>query len=493
MSPRLLSRAAPRTPSPPRLRGAASRWATPRRAARRASVVCVGALAAALGCAGAHESAVRADFRRAQEARARPVDASAPEDAGAPEDSRGRSGALGPELEAYVAHAAERSPALRASFERWRASVHGISPAKRLPDPMFEIGVYVWNSGENTSPALGRLGLRQELPWPGTLRAGADAASAEARARQRQFEAELVELRRRVADAYYRLWLLRRLRAIEQEHLTILQSLSESALGRVATGAASLADQQRIELTKARLADSLAAFDEQERAEEARLRAIVGAERGVAVRTSEGEPSVALPAEDPEVLLRAALQHPAIEVFVLEGEAAEARARRERIERWPGFVVGVEWMSMPGGMSESGIMPSLGVRLPLWQGAYAEAIRGAEAEAAARLADGQAALLDARAALEEALSRIRDSKRRIDLHRHTLLPQAEAAYGSVLGAYATGRASVAASLLAQKDLIELRIGLEQARVDHALAWAELERVVGRPVTRASGAPGGEHD
>ena len=193
------------------------------------------------------------------------------------------------------------------------------------------------------------------------------------------------------------------------------------------------------------------------------------------------------------MLLGVAFQHPAIEVFVLEGEAAEARARAERIERWPGVVVGVEWMSMPGGMGESGIMPSLGVRLPLWQGAYAEAIRAAEAEAAARLADGQAALLNARADLEEALSRIRDSKRRIELHRHTLLPQAEAAYESALGAYVTGRATLAASLLAQKDLVELRTSLEQARVDHALAWAELERVVGRRVERAGGAPGGEHD
>jgi hypothetical protein len=40
---------------------------------------------------------------------------------------------------------------------------------------------------------------------------------------------------------------------------------------------------------------------------------------------------------------------------------------------------------------------------------------------------------------------------------------------------------VAQTLLAQKDLLELSAGLEQARADYAMAWARLERVVGRPV------------
>src|SRR5690606_31385331 len=144
-------------------------------------------------------------------------------------------------------YAAERSPELEASFERWRASVHRISPARTLPDPMLEVGVFVWNSGENAGVVPARIGERQELPWPARLTAGADAASAEARAQQRNFEAQLLELRARVADAYYRLWLLRRIRAIEREHLEILRGLSESALGQMAVGAGNLADQMQID------------------------------------------------------------------------------------------------------------------------------------------------------------------------------------------------------------------------------------------------------
>jgi outer membrane protein, heavy metal efflux system len=437
---------------------------------RLAGAALVGTVLAGQGCSGAYESAVRADFNRHRAPR---ITA----------DGDTESASLGPELNGYLAYAAERSPELKASYERWRASVHRISPARTMPDPMLEFGVYVWNSGDNIGLTPARVGLRQELPWPAQLTAGADAASAEARAQQRSFEAQLLEVRARVAAGYYQLWLLRRMRAIEREHLEILRGLSEAALGQLSVGQASLADQQQIDLTMARLADALAALDEQERAEAARLRAVVGAPPDAVAETADREPPVALPEESEASLRQAAQEHPGIETFVLMGEAAEAMARAERVERYPGFVLGVEWMRMPGAHAESAIMPSVGVRLPIWQGRYAEAIRAAEAEASAQVSEGRAAVQRAQAELTDALTRVRDSKRRIELHEHTLLPQALAAYESVLGAYATGRATVAASLLAQRDLIELRLSLEQARADHAMAWAELERIVGRPVRR----------
>jgi outer membrane protein TolC len=344
--------------------------------------------------------------------------------------------------------------------------------------------VFVWNSGENAGLTPARVSLRQEFPWPSKLGAGADAASAEARAQQRRFEAELLALRQRVTDAYFRLWLLRRTRTIQEEQLEILRGLSESALGQLATGAATLADQQQIDLTSARLADAVAALEQRERAAKGQLRAAVGAPAGVDTPTEEEPRQVALPSESDEALRQAVLGHPFIESFALMGEAATAAAQSEKADRMPGFALGIEWMRMPGPMGESGIIPSVGISLPIWQGSYGESIRAAEAEAAAQTAEGLAASQRAQAELEEALAMVRDSYRRVELNENTLLPQAEAAYASVLGAYATSRSTVAASLLAQRELLEIRVGLEQARAEHAAAWARLEQVVGRRVKQA---------
>lgn len=328
------------------------------------------------GCAGSYESAVRTDLDRTSRTFGR-----------APGEERGDRQQLGPSLRDYLAYATERNPELRASYERWRASVHRISPSRRLPDPMLEFGVFVWNSGDNAGLTPARVGIRQEFPWPTKLTAGADAASAEARAFQRRFEAQLLDLRQRVTEAYFRLWLIRRTRTIEQEQLEILRGLSESALGQVATGAAALADQQQIDLTAARLEDAIAALDQQERAAQGQLRAVVGAPPGVDTPTEEEPTGMALPAETDEALRQAVLDHPFIESFALMGEAADAAARGQRADRLPGFAVGVEWMRMPGEMGTSAIMPSVGIRLPLWQGSYREGIRAAEAEASAQRAE----------------------------------------------------------------------------------------------------------
>jgi outer membrane protein, heavy metal efflux system len=433
------------------------------------------------GCAGTQERAARDEVAR----RARDFD-EAPRDE--PPERRG-----GPALDHYVAMAAERSPELRAAFERWRAAVHRIAPARRLPDPMVEFGLFVWNSGENAGVTPARAGLRQEIPWPTRPGADADAATAEAMALQRRFEALLLDLKERVAEVYYRLWLVRRTRTIEREQLEILRGLSESALGGLATGASTLADQQQVQLTVARLEDAIVGLDEQERIAEARLRALLAVPPGSSLETLEELPPLALPAESEEALREAASAHPLIESFALRGEAADAVARSQRAGRLPGFSLGVEWMRMPGPMGTSGIMPNVGVRLPIFQRSYAEGVRAAEAEAAAQRADGDAAAHWAHAELEETMAMVRDSLRRAELNERVLLPQAEAAYSSVLGAYRVNRSTVAASLLAQRDLLEIRVSLEQARAEHATAWARLERVVGRPVERSVTARGGRDE
>ncbi len=429
-------------------------------------------LVMANGCAATQEAAVRAQLEQAES-----VWQGEPEERDAPR--------LKGTLEEYVAYAAQHQPELRAAFERWRASVHQIAPARRLPDPMLELGAYVWNSGDNQGFTPGRVALRQELPWPTALTTRATAAAHEAEAQQRKFEATVLELRERVAAAYYELWLLRRLRAIEQEQLVLLQGVSQSILARMATGTATLADQQQVALSIARLADRIAAREELERSAQARLRAVIGAPVHQALPTPAPPPRVSRPHENLEELREALLQHPSLDALAARERAALALSEAERAARWPSLSVGVEWTRMPGSMAESAVMPSVGLRLPIWQGNYLEAERASRAEARARQADYQSGVQQALAELEQALAQLNDSLRRVELVRTTLLPQARAAHESVLGAYTSGQAPVSASILAQRELLEIRSELEQARAEHAVAWARLEQLVGREVQRVN--------
>lgn len=446
---------------------------------RAPAILAAAALAlGAAGCAATYQRQTEADLAEA----ARGLDP-------LPEPE-GRHEAINPDggLNGYVAAAMRRSPELRAAFERWRAAIHRIPQARRLPEPTLTYGYFIQSVETRVGPQRHRLGLSQAFPWPTKLTAGADAASIAARSKQRQFEALALDLRRRVADAYWRIWLIGRTREIERDQLEVLDGLSVSARARVEVGQANLADLNQVDLARARLTDALDGLDESEIAAEAELRALIGAPAGTPIPVAADPPPGGLPAEDQETLLAAALDHPRIESMALLGESADQRVRQAHAERAPGFAIGLDWIetgeAAQAGVPGSGTDPvilMLGIRLPLWAYAYRGAEEEARAEAEAHRADALNASYRAEAALDQALSALRDADRRIDLYENTLIPQAETTYLSVVGAYQTGGATVAATLIAQRELLDLTLALARARAEHALARARLEQVVGRDV------------
>ena len=52
---------------------------------------------------------------------------------------------------------------------------------------------------------------------------------------------------------------------------------------------------------------------------------------------------------------------------------------------------------------------------------------------------------------------------------------------AVLAGYQTGDSMVAAALLAQRELLDLQLALFGAQADGAMAWTQLEGLVGRAV------------
>jgi outer membrane protein TolC len=121
--------------------------------------------------------------------------------------------------------------------------------------------------------------------------------------------------------------------------------------------------------------------------------------------------------------------------------------------------------------------------VPLWQGTYGHEIASQQAMADAQRSEQQARGDRAVAALQATLSQVRDSERRVDVVSGTLLPQARAAYASVLGGYTVGQSAVAQTLLGQRDLLDLGVQLARASADHQRAWAQLDQLVGRQVPR----------
>jgi len=392
-------------------------------------------------------------------------------------------------LASYVAYAMKRNPQLRAAFERWRAAVHSIATKRQLPDPTISYGLFVRRVETRVGPQRHRFSLRQTIPWPSKLGTAADAASDEANAAEQMFRARALAIRRRVAAAYWAIWLLDRETEIQGKQRTLLRALSAAVRARVEIGKASLADLNQVDLSVSRLSDQLQSLAARRRAARARLVDVIGAPADTPTPLKASEPGTGLPHRQRAELERLALAHPAISAVELKAAAEIDRARHAHTGGLPNLMLGLDYIetgpAAMAGVADSGkdpVIVSVGISLPIWRGSYAEAETAARARAASWRATGLAARNKARANLRATLAKLRDAHRRMTTYRKTLIPQAETVYSAVTGTFQTGAASLANVLIAERDLLTLRLGLARARATYATTWAALEQIVGRALT-----------
>ncbi|MBV1857988.1 MAG: TolC family protein [Nannocystaceae bacterium] len=396
---------------------------------------------------------------------------------------------FGGTLSGYLAYAYANSPALRASFETWRAATHRPDQERRLPEPTLTYAGFIRSVETRVGPQRHRFSASQWFPWPTKLRAGSDAAVLEAQAAQRRFEGHALHIAADVAAAYWRLWNVHRQTEVARDEVAVLESLSEQVRVRVEVGVAELSDLAQINLMLSRARDRQAGLTQHQRIGNAQLVGVLGAPDGIATPISDLEPKVVAVAESAAELSAAASRHPEVQSLATLSDAASERAREARADRAPSFGLGVDWILTgsskatpePVDSGKDAVAMSLSVKVPLWSRAY----QAAEQEEHARGRALRAQALDARntvaAQVREQAARIDDDVRRVRVYESTLLPQAEAAFESVLASYASGRSTVAELLLAERALLSLREERFTAQADYGTDLARLERALGRPV------------
>jgi outer membrane protein, heavy metal efflux system len=387
-------------------------------------------------------------------------------------------------LTGYIAYAMENSPDLAAQFERWRASVYRISNARRLPDPVISYAYYISRVETRVGPQRHRVSLKQTFPWPTRLSAGADAAAARARSQQEKFDAMAIAISSSVEQMYWQIWKTQESRKVQKDHEAVLSGLSESANAMMMTGRIDLSEQQQIDLARARVDDSISVLDEQLSQQKALLRGLISAppEMNILVTSI---PNLGKYDFDEAALLSSVKNHPSIRAYVALAQSSALDAKKEKSIRYPNITVGVDWIETGDAQNPStpdsgkdALTAGIGVSIPLWQRSYQESVDAYHAEEKAYVADGEAAADRAVAAFYQTLSQIRDAERRMALYEKTLVPQAESVYESVLGAYASGRGNVASTLLAQQDLLQLRLQLIAVQTDYLTKIAALKNLVG---------------
>ncbi len=175
-------------------------------------------------------------------------------------------------------------------------------------------------------------------------------------------------------------------------------------------------------------------------------------------------------------------------VFGLEMERTDHKAPTSRFERgmaaWdpskdaqPSFPTAKEDALDASQVVDYLVGPSFQITLPIWDQNRAQ-IAKARLIVQQKRKNQEAGVLSIRAQVQKAAAAARCSVELLRAYEEDALPQAEQNHATARRVYEAGEESILALLQAQKTLIDIRDGHNQALGDYAEAIVELERAVG---------------
>ncbi len=391
------------------------------------------------------------------------------------------AGAPAPPVDALVAEALAKSPALAAVRSRTAAAREMESPAATLPDPMVEAMVQNADFPSYTigseDMSMAGFEVRQPLPYPGKLRSRAAAARAETALR----EAGIADLERRIAaevrSLYARLYALDRERASLTAARELVELMSATASARYASGQSEQEALIKAQLQVTRLEERLDDLAAERQARVAELNRWLDRPGGkplgeVTALPAAAAPPAALDAQAVEGSSRVRVAHAAV-------EAAERRVETSRLDLKPDLTpaAGLAYRGALGPV----LTLRLGVELPFRKSRRQEPmIRAAEAE----LETARQELRDAEAMVRSEAARMaadwEKADRQILRYREGILPQTSTALDAARSSYLTGRGDFSTVVEDFNLWLEARVQLARREADRFAAWAALESLTGGP-------------
>ncbi len=388
----------------------------------------------------------------------------------------------GHDLAALIAGALTSHPALDAAAQEQEAAAGRVRQVGSWPDPMVMWGEMI------EGPSERMLSLTQSVPWPGTLGAREQAATAMQHAAGWRREATAVGVVAGVRRAWAHAAWLGETRTLLVAQRDLAAGLERSVRAAYEAGGGRYADLLQVQVEVARRDDQLARLQEDLAAARSRLNAALGRDAQAPLAmpaTLAGAAEAAAEAAGALMASDGGAPHPSLEVFARRADAARWERQAASRAGRPVLSLGVDWIRMDGSGMAGGdetsdrVRAKLGFNLPLWRGKVDGAMQAAAAAARVAEAEREALrqALDAR--VETALASWRDAGRRRDLYTGELLPLARQAYETVLASYRAGGAAFADVLAAQRTLLDLELSLLAARRDLAVAAADLDEARGR--------------
>ncbi|WP_088654207.1 TolC family protein [Geofilum rhodophaeum] len=278
-------------------------------------------------------------------------------------------------LEDYYQIAAENNPGLKAKYAAYEAALQRIPQARSLADPTFSFGYFISPVETRVGAQRARFSLTQMFPWFGSLKAQGDVAALAAEAQFQEFLDARNALYFRVAQAWYPLYELQKLRLLERENIRLLESFKTTTTQKYENGMGAMVDVIRVDLLLNEANTQLEILDKKEASLTSRFNTLLnrGYDEPVVVADSLAAGDMLMDYRKDSLLVN----HPRMAALDLKLKSAEAAEKVALKQGLPKIGVGLDYVLVDERsdmvLEDNGkdvLMPMVTVTIPIFRKKY---------------------------------------------------------------------------------------------------------------------------
>ena len=385
----------------------------------------------------------------------------------------------------YLAYAAIGNPGLRRAFYSWKAALARTGYAGAWADPMLTYSRFIEQVETRVGPQNQKFGIKQMIPWPGTLGAKKSIAAGDANKAYRQYQARKLRLFHSVRSAYYDFYFLGRHIELTRQNLELLTFWESVARVRYKVALKQHPDIIKAQVELGMLEDRLLTLQDQTVPAASRLRAILNLADTVALAIPAALEVIEFAPDRDRVMQAVQLNNPDLKSLAHVIESRRAGERLAGLRSRPAFTFGVDYIetgpALNAATPESGKDPwavGVSINLPLWFGKNSARKRESQAHLRAAELNYDDARNQLTASVDQLLFQYQDALRKLRLYRDGLIPKAEQALNANFTAYQAGETDFLNLLDAQRQLLAFQLEFEKAQTDLAVHHSALEVLIG---------------
>ncbi|RDK87369.1 outer membrane protein TolC [Marinirhabdus gelatinilytica] len=277
-------------------------------------------------------------------------------------------------LREYINIAEANNPEIQAFELRYSIAEEKVNEANWIPNTEVSAGYFVSEPETRVGAQRARIGVKQMLPWFGTITARENFATAMADAEYVDITIAKRKLALSVAQSYYRLYAIRAKQAVLDENIQLLETYEQLALTSVEVGKASAVDVLRLQIRQNELQQQKKVLEEEFRAEQTAFNNLLNRD---AMMTVDVVPEMEIPREDPFYTNDALSLNPELLKYdKLYESVAQSELLNQR-ESLPMIGFGVDYLPVTErsdvNFSDNGkdvLMPMVSVSIPIFNNRY---------------------------------------------------------------------------------------------------------------------------